>query len=184
VATLSHDDLMTLWRLEGGLQQDADTAAAIAQAESGGRTGAINNTAYPNKPGYHLPAPGNLPEYSVGLWQINMLAHPQYTEASLLTANGNAKAAVQIAGLPARWTPWSTYTNGAYKQFLQAPSGPFPGPEAGGDVAVGAVAASGHRGYADLRNSLARHLPRQLERSRQTGLVTLQLLSRKRKVGG
>jgi Lysozyme like domain len=122
VAVLTHADLVSLWQAQSGINtptdQQADTAAAIAQAESGGDTSRINNTAYPNRPGYHAPSAGSQKEFSVGLWQINMLAHPQYTEASLLTAGGNAQAAVAISNHSTSWSAWTTYKTGAYKQYL------------------------------------------------------------------
>jgi hypothetical protein len=180
---LSHADLETLWVLNGGSEVTADTAASIAQAESGGDTTRINNTAYPNRPGYHPVAAGNLKEYSVGLWQINMLAHPSYTEAQLLTAAGNVKAALAISVEGSSFGAWSTFTSGAYRRFLTGTVSVAP---QGGSTftTVGSSTASGHRGYADLRNSFARHLPIQLQRSRRTGAATLQLLAHGRRVKG
>lgn len=184
MAILSHSQLETLWELNGGNPLDADTAAAVAQAESGGNTAAILNTAYPNRAGYRPPSAGAQPEYSVGLWQVNMLAHPGYTQAQLLTQEGNAQAAVAISGAGRSFAPWSTYTSGAYKQYLQRPGVPSGSSALVGSADAGAVAPDGHRGYADFRNSLGRHLPTQLERSRQTGLLTLRALAARRKVHG
>jgi hypothetical protein len=186
VATLSHSELETVWVLYGGLVSAQDTAAAIAQAESGGRTDAIANTAYPNRPGYHAPPPGALKEYSVGLWQINMLAHPQYTEASLLTAAGNAKAAVAISRAGASFSAWSTYDNNAptapYRKFLTGTVSTTPQPGTTFAAPSGAVAPRTHSGYADLRNSIGRHLPTQLRQSKRTGEATLRLLTHRHKV--
>jgi hypothetical protein len=182
VAVLTHSQLESLWILAGGSQATADTAAAIAQAESGGRTDAILNTAYPKLPGYHPPGAGALPEYSVGLWQINELAHPSYTTASLLTPTGNANAATAIATFGASFSAWSTYQSDAYRQYLT--SGGTPGPQPGTvDTAVGAVrAAHAFSGWQDLRNSVNHHLPRQLERSKRTGESTLRLLAHRHKL--
>lgn len=58
-----------------------------------------------------------------------------------------------------------------------------PQPGSGQTLPGGPVAPAGLRGYADFRNSLGRHLPTQLERSRRTGLATLHLLGGTRKVG-
>jgi hypothetical protein len=182
VAVLTHAQLEQLWVLAGGSQATADTAAAIAQAESGGRTDAILNTAYPKLPGYHPPGAGALPEYSVGLWQINELAHPSYTTATLLSQLGNANAAVAIANGGASFSAWSTYKNGAYKNYLTSGGTPTPqpGPEA---PTVGTVqAAHAFSGWADLRNSLNKHLPTQLERSKRTGETTLRLIVHRHKV--
>ena len=179
---LSHSQLEQLWVLAGGSQATADTAAAIAQAESGGNTSAILNTAYPKLPGYHAPGPGALPEYSVGLWQINELAHPTYTTTQLLTPVGNANAAAKIANGGASFSAWSTFKNGAYKNYLTSGGTPTPQP---GTVSTYNTAFSAPNvlgGYADFRNSVARHVPTQLQRSATLGRHTLRLISRKTKV--
>ncbi len=90
------------------------TAVAVALAESGGNTRAHNATP---------------PDNSYGLWQINMLGamgperRRQFgldSNAELFDATTNAKAANKISGDGKSWTPWSTYTNGAYKRHLPA----------------------------------------------------------------
>lgn len=78
-------------------------AAAVAYAESAGRPRAANITAH---------------ERSFGLWQINTLAHPQFDEEALYDPTTNARAALVISRGGADWTPWSTYTNGAFRAFL------------------------------------------------------------------
>lgn len=118
MATLSLIELEALWDQAGGLPSAAPVAAAIAMAESSGVTTVIANTAYPRRAGYHAPSPGAQKEYSVGLWQINLLAHPQYTEAQMLDPAKNAAAAIAISGNGSDFGPWSTYTSGAYKAFL------------------------------------------------------------------
>jgi hypothetical protein len=72
--------------------------AAIALAESSGNTDAENYCC-------------------VGLWQINVLAHPQYTRAEMRDPIKNLQAACSIyssQGLGA----WESYTNGSYKKYL------------------------------------------------------------------
>lgn len=184
MAVLDHAALERLWILAGGSNATADTAAAIAQAESGGNTAAILNTAHPSLPGYRPPSEGALPEYSVGLWQVNELAHPQYTTAFLLQQIGNADAAVTIANGGASFSAWSTYKSGAYKSFLQ--SGGTPGPQPGPVVpAVGTVqAAHAFSGWADLRQSVNHHLPNRLEQSRRTVATALRMRAHRHKVGG
>ncbi|WP_181771345.1 transglycosylase SLT domain-containing protein [Amycolatopsis pittospori] len=90
------------------------TAVAVALAESGGNTRAHNATP---------------PDNSYGLWQINMLGamgperRRQFgldSNAELFDAATNAKAANKISGDGKSWTPWSTYTNGAYERHLPA----------------------------------------------------------------
>lgn len=76
--------------------------AAIAMAESGGRTDVVNSIG------------------CVGLWQINqpvhVKAHPSWSQAWLKVPLNNARAAKVIynsQGLGA----WEAYTNGAYKKY-------------------------------------------------------------------
>lgn len=88
---------------------NAQIAAAIAMAESGGDSNAIN------------PGNANDPEYSVGLWQINIRAHPQYSKSSMLVPQNNALAMFAISSGGTNWSPWGTYTSGAYRSFLSNP---------------------------------------------------------------
>jgi hypothetical protein len=171
MATLTHSQLVTLWEIEGGSGLAADTAAAVAQAESGGRTDAILNTAYPSRPGYRKPSPGAQPEYSVGLWQINMRAHPSYSQAFLLTATGNAQAAIAISGNGASWSPWSTYTNGAYKQFLQTPGTSTPA-----NVTSSTQPIHSMQGWNAVTRALAGDIPSALNKARAVNRAALRVL--------
>jgi hypothetical protein len=94
--------------------QGLTTAVAVALAESGGRTTAHNATP---------------PDNSYGLWQINMLGalgpdrrHQYHLESNdaLLNPDTNARVANDISSDGHDFTPWSTYTNGAYKDHLTA----------------------------------------------------------------
>lgn len=171
MATLTHSQLVTLWEIEGGNGFAADTAAAVAQAESGGRTDAILNTAYPSKPGYRKPSPGAQPEYSVGLWQINMLAHPTYSLASLLTPTGNARAAIAISKNGGTWAPWSTYTSGAYKQYLQTPGVSPPGPVLDSTQPVHSM-----QGWNAVTRAVAGDIPTALNKARAVNRAALRAL--------
>ena len=111
MSTLTLDELNTLAESVGF--PDPALAAAVAMAESRGNPQA---TAIVTD-----PLPGNGPERSFGLWQINTLAHPNYNEASLLDPTYNAHAAYQISSAGTNWTPWSTYTSGAYKKYYSPP---------------------------------------------------------------
>lgn len=170
MALLSALEIETTWRQNGGRPDAADIAAAVALAESGGDTTQIRNTAFPNRPNYHPPNLGDLPEYSIGLWQINLLAHPQYTEAQLLTPDGNATAAIAISADGTLWGQWTTYTNGAYLAKLNEIRSAAGGPTVTPPVATTAEAPTAHEGWAALKYSvntvLAGHLAR--------GLNTLQ----------
>jgi hypothetical protein len=99
-----------------------DLAAAVAMAESRGNPSATAivtqeqatawNTANPTEPAHG-------PERSFGLWQINTLAHPTYSESSLLDPTYNALAAYTISNGGTNWRPWSTYTSGAYRKWYR-----------------------------------------------------------------
>lgn len=91
--------------------------------------------------------------------------------AALKTGNpftypDSATVALQIS-------TWGTH--GFADWYLQQAGGTQPGQTA--PPTVESATASGHRGYADLRNSLARHLPTQLAFSRRAGLATARLLA-------
>lgn len=88
------------------------TAVAIAIAESGGRDDAHN-------PGCCNDDCGcDGCESSWGLWQINLCAHPQYTPDQMIDAFKNAQAMFSISNGGTNWNPWTTYTKGVYKQYL------------------------------------------------------------------
>ncbi len=121
---LSFAQLKGLWIKAGGNPDDADVMAAIAMAESGGR------------PEAHNPVP---PDDSYGLWQINMIGDngPERRAKFGLASNRdlfdpltNAKAAVAIGVGGKNKTPWTTYTNGDYRNYLT--SGVPPDMNAGG----------------------------------------------------
>ena len=91
---------------EVGLHGNSATiAAAIAMAESGGNTSAENLSSV---------------EDSIGLWQINLKAHPQYTRTAMQDPLQNALAMYSISNGGTNWNPWSTYTNGAYRKYLSS----------------------------------------------------------------
>lgn len=123
---LSYAQLKGLWIKAGGNPDDADVMAAIALAESGGRPEAHNPVA---------------PDDSYGLWQINMRGNlgPDRRAKFGLGSNRdlfdpliNAKAAVAIGAGGKNKTPWTTFTSGAYREFLTG--GVPPDMNAGGAV--------------------------------------------------
>ena len=90
--TLSCPGLEELWEQAGGSNAQAVMAASIAMAESSGQqfaTGAAGERGY---------------------WQIN----PDHGSLSTYDPLGNAKAAVIISDDGGNWTPWTTFTSGAY----------------------------------------------------------------------
>lgn len=114
---------------------DPVTAAAIAMAESGGNPDAVGDLVI-------TPPLG-----SIGLWQINAAAHPQYDPTSLHDPNTNAAAALTISSGGTNFQPWSTFTSGAYQQFVpaaQAASGSWlPGVTASPLAQVAVILAAG-----------------------------------------
>ncbi len=91
--TLSCAGLEELWQQAGGSHAEAFMAAEIAMAESSGQqfaTGTVGERGY---------------------WQIN----PDHGSLSTYDPLGNAKAAVIISGDGTNWTPWTTFTSGAYQ---------------------------------------------------------------------
>ncbi len=89
---------------------DPAVAAAVAMAESQGWEGARNVVT--------APRAGNLPERSFGLWQVNTLAHPEFDEARLTSADYNARAAFLISKSGTVWTAWSTFNDGTYRKYM------------------------------------------------------------------
>jgi Lysozyme like domain len=97
----NYAQLEGIWNQAGGSPGAAPIAAAIAMAESGGNTTATDNDSN-----------GTVDR---GLWQINSVHGAQSTYDVM----GNARAAIAISNNGTNWAPWTTYTNGAYRQFLQ-----------------------------------------------------------------
>ena len=108
--TLSYGQLEGLWDAAGGPSSVAPLMAAIALAESGGRD--------VMQQGQRFATTG------WGYWQITP-GGPQYLDP--MTNAREAVAKYTAAGGP---SPWTTYTSGAYRQFLQ-----------GGVPALGGVGA-------------------------------------------
>jgi len=98
---------------QAGFQgDDLVTAVAVALAESGGNPSVVGDMNIPA-----VAAAGG----SVGLWQINRHAHPEFSDWDLKNPSLNAAAAFSVyqnAGMS--FTPWSTFTNGAYEAHLSA----------------------------------------------------------------
>ena len=79
---------------------DTVTVAAIAVAESGGRSDALAVTPR---------------ERSVGPLQINMRAHPSYSESCLRSLSCSLSAAWKISVRGTNFNPWTVYRNGTYE---------------------------------------------------------------------
>lgn len=110
--------LTQLARSAGFPEKNIPTAVAIALAESGG-----DPTIDTVKSGTD-PTMKN--EYSIGLWQINWLAHKNGTLKQMGVTNPdqlrdpatNAKAAVKLSG-GSNFKPWTAYENGNYKSYMK-----------------------------------------------------------------
>lgn len=121
--------------------QDLTIAVAVALAESGGDPRAHNATP---------------PDNSYGLWQVNMLGAmgPARRREFGLESNRelfdpavNARAANRISGDGQSWTPWTTYTSGAYKRHLdEARRGVDAMKRGGGGSGGGGSGGGGSRG--------------------------------------
>lgn len=100
-----------------GVNLDPMTVAEIWRANNPGSSKALEVTMVAiagAESSYRVDADNGI---AAGLWQINYHAHPQWTAQELYDPNTNAQAAMSVyrsQGL----TAWTTYTNGAYRQFL------------------------------------------------------------------
>ncbi|HUQ59133.1 transglycosylase SLT domain-containing protein [Lentzea sp.] len=112
MSRLSPEQIARHARAAGFDGQGLTIAVAVALAESGGDPRAHNS-----KP----------PDDSYGLWQINMLGamgperRGRYgldSNRELFDPRVNAKVANSLSGDGKSWTPWSTYTSGAYRKYL------------------------------------------------------------------
>ena len=125
----TYSQLEQLWDSAGGPQNLAPTEAAIAEAESSGNSLAYNASG------------------ASGLWQILGAVDPS-DQSELFNPQVNAKEAVlkyNSQGLDA----WTTYTSGAYKQFLNGGSVP-----AGANINGATTSASPQAATTDSFNPL------------------------------
>lgn len=91
-----------------------ELAAAVAMAESSGYPHAQGDPRGP-----FLATPNGV-SHSFGLWQVNTPSHPEFDAAQLLDPTYNAHAAMLISKGGVDWTPWTTFRDGTYKQFMGA----------------------------------------------------------------
>ncbi len=125
MARLSADELRALTAKVGLAGEAQRIAVAVALAESGGDTNAVGDG-------------GD----SIGLWQINTRFH-RYDKGALRDPEQNARAMLAISAGGSNWRPWSVYTNGKYRQYLDQAGSltPVVGDAVGavGDAVGGAV---------------------------------------------
>lgn len=106
--------------VDGRYYSPADIMAAIALGESGGDTQATANTSR---------------EYSVGVYQINLKAHPDITEADGRDLKASSAYVYRLSASGSNFQPWTIYKNGDYKHHL-----PLPGATAGASAPASPVA--------------------------------------------
>lgn len=139
-ANYTYGQLRDLWVRAGGRADQADMAAAVAMAESGGR----NVRSKPNTNG----------TTDVGPWQINTV-HGPLASLDPLT---NARAAVSLSANGTNWRPWCTAWTGscsgtyapngntpvgnAFRKYFASTNSPSPvGPVESGAVGAGGAPA-------------------------------------------
>lgn len=116
VQTAGTDSIPGYARSAGFPGGDLAVAVAIAYAESGGNPNAVGDVDLGR---------------SIGLWQINLAAHPEYTEEELYDPQTNANAAFAIYQAAGNsFSPWTTYKTGAYiEQLSRSDVSPLIPPE-------------------------------------------------------
>lgn len=109
MASLSAREIATVARNAGFPESEIKTAVAVALAESSGNPSARNASS------------------ATGLWQILVKAHPDLASKYNLTdPNQNGKAAYEVwKAAGGKWTPWTTYTGGSYKKYLNEDVSPI-----------------------------------------------------------
>ena len=126
----SYAQLETLWVNAGGSKATAPLAAAIAEAESGGNSDALN------------PNDNNGTQSSFGLWQISNGTHappsPNWASPAV-----NAQLAVGKWKAAGGFSPWGTFTSGAYRAFLSPGTTPDPNVPGSATAIAAQTAAAG-----------------------------------------
>jgi len=121
VATLTYAQLEGLWINNGGNKAVAPLAAAIAMAESSGRTDVTS--ANPD---------GGI---NVGLWQLDTRGKGAgHTVADLQNPATNAAVTVQGSNDGTDWSAWATFASGAYRRFMSAGTTPDLSAPGGGQA--------------------------------------------------
>jgi hypothetical protein len=125
----SYAQLEGLWINAGGPRALAPVAAAIAEAESGGCSTALN------------PTDNGGTQSSFGLWQISNGTHNPPAANIYDAAVNAAQAVAKYKGAGNSFAPWGTYNSGAYKAYLSGSTTPDTNVPAGGGAAGGTATA-------------------------------------------
>lgn len=106
-SVMTKDQIKALWTGNGGSAATANVAAAVALAESSGRTGPDVNT--------HNPDGGT----NVGLWQLDTKGvGAGHTIEELQVPATNARITIMGSANGTNWSHWEAYTGNAYKKYL------------------------------------------------------------------
>lgn len=141
----TNEQLRQILRAAGWPEALIPIMAAIGQSESSG-----DPTSYRDCPGNGWctvrqggvtrqvrEVPGQGPERSAGLWQVNLRAWPQYSASWLQDPVNSAKAALAIykqQGLRA----WGSFTDGGYKKYFSGSLTPDLSGGSGGGLGINA----------------------------------------------
>lgn len=129
MSTLTYAQLEGLWINNGGNKAVAPLAAAIAMAESSGRTDVTSAN----------PDGG----VNVGLWQLDTKGKGAgHTVAALQDPATNAAVTVEGSKDGTDWSAWATFASGAYKRFMSAGTTPDLSAPGGGSAASASASAS------------------------------------------
>lgn len=110
MAVLTRSQVVAYAQGAGFTGNSLNIAVAIAQAESSFNTNAkLVNT------------DGSIDR---GLWQINNRWHPEVSDAQAYDPAGAARAAYAISNKGTSFTPWVTFTTGAYKKYMPVATNP------------------------------------------------------------
>lgn len=161
---LSIRQIFDLARGQGLTHGQARLATAIALGESGGYPGAHN----PDR---------STGDNSYGLWQINMLGAmgPARRSALGISSNSqlwnpsiNARAMHMISGGGSNWNPWTVYSKGIYRNYLDDVDRALS-LRKGGRLLQNNVLANLHKGEAVLRAPVAKNLEKGIQNLANSG---------------
>lgn len=142
----SNAQLREILRAAGWPEALIPLMAAIGQSESSG-----DPTSYRNCPGNGYctvtqggitrtvrEVPGQGPETSAGLWQINLRSWPMFTAEWLRDPINSAKAALYVFRESKNsFRPWGSFTDGGYKKYFSGSLTPDLSGISGGDWNIG-----------------------------------------------
>jgi Ricin-type beta-trefoil lectin domain/Lysozyme like domain len=104
-----------------GHYRQMTVAIAVCLAESGGRSNVYGcNMASGEVDGYYPPVscPSGTSSYDRGMWQLNNVAQSYMSNPCAFQAQCNADGTWSISGHGVHWSPWSTYSSGAWTGYL------------------------------------------------------------------